>query len=182
MPRSARNPIARTTARVAWVASLAAFATWAAAGLPVAYQPMVIMPTGLPDRAEFDLRPAIEQARVEGRRLYLYLGARECPYCRRYEAFLDSNADELRPHFAGYLVVDLRSSLKVEATSVVLHTTLGRQTYAEFQAAIGDVRQRLVYPTVWLLDGKLKPLLQMPQGAGTFQTVPEQIDILRAVH
>jgi hypothetical protein len=181
MPRSARNPIARTTFRVVLMAWLAAFATWAAAGLPVVYQPVVITPTGLPERAEFDLRPAIERARAEGLRLYLYLGARDCPFCRRYEAFLDSHANELRPHFAGYLLVDLRSSLKVGATSVVLHTTLGRQTYAEFQAAIGDERQRLVYPTVWLLDGKLKPLMQMPQGAGTFLTVPEQIDILRAV-
>lgn len=176
------NPIALTTLRVVLFAWLAAFATWAAAGLPLAYEPVVVMPTGAPERAEFDLRPAIEKARIEGRRIYLYLGARDCPYCRRYEAFLATHATELRPHFAGYLVVDLRSSLAAGAASVVLHTTLGRQTYAEFQAAIGDVRQRLVYPTVWLLDSDLKPLMQMPQGAGTFQTVPEQIDILRLVN
>ncbi len=47
-------------------------------------------------------------------------------------------------------------------------------------AAIGDERARmLVYPSVWLLDDKLKPLMQMPAGTGTFQTVPEQLEILR---
>jgi hypothetical protein len=161
---------------------LAAFGTCDAAGLPAAYEPIVITPAGLPDRAEFDLRPAIKRARVEGRRMFVYLGAHDCPHCRRYEAFLDSNATDLRPHFSGYLVVDLRSSLTVASPSVLLHTTLGRLTYTEFQTAIGDVRQRLVYPTVWLLDGDLKPLMQMPQGAGTFQTVPEQIEILRLAH
>lgn len=39
----------------------------------------------------------------------------------------------------------------------------------------------LVYPTVWLLDADVQPLMQMPAGAGTFQTVPEQLEILRWV-
>ena len=37
----------------------------------------------------------------------------------------------------------------------------------------------LVYPSVWLLDSNAKPLMQMPAGTGTFQTVDEQIEILR---
>ena len=46
---------------------------------------------------------------------------------------------------------------------------------------IGDQRARLlVYPSVWLLDAHSGlPLMQMPAGAGTFQTVPEQLEILR---
>jgi hypothetical protein len=50
----------------------------------------------------------------------------------------------------------------------------------EFQKSIGDERTRaVVYPSVWLLDGKPKPLMQMPAGTGTFQTVAEQLEILR---
>ena len=52
--------------------------------------------------------------------------------------------------------------------------------YADFQRAIGDERARmLVYPSVWLLDADAKPLMQMPAGTGTFQTVDEPLEILR---
>jgi hypothetical protein len=53
--------------------------------------------------------------------------------------------------------------------------------YAEFQRSIGDERERqLVYPSVWLFDSaNAKPLMQMPAGTGTFETVPEQLEILR---
>ena len=45
---------------------------------------------------------------------------------------------------------------------------------------LGDERARqLVYPSVWLFDTALKPLMQMPAGTGTFETVPEQLEILR---
>jgi hypothetical protein len=54
--------------------------------------------------------------------------------------------------------------------------------YKSFMERIGDERARmLVYPSVWLFDPELKPLMQMPAGAGTFQTVPEQLEILRLV-
>lgn len=152
-----------------------------AAGVPAAYQPIVIQPTGLPNLAEFDLRAAIERARDEKKSLFIYLGADDCPYCRRYEAFLDLHASELVPHFGGHLVVDLRGSLKVNAKSLNIRTNLGILAYADFQRAIGDERARLLYPNVWLLDADLKPLMQMPAGSGTFQTVPEQLEILRLV-
>jgi hypothetical protein len=42
------------------------------------------------------------------------------------------------------------------------------------------VRQ-LVYPSVWLLDGQARTLMQMPAGTGTFETVDEQLEILRLV-
>jgi hypothetical protein len=46
--------------------------------------------------------------------------------------------------------------------------------------SLGDERARqLVYPSVWLFDGKAKTLMQMPAGTGTFQTVAEQLEILR---
>jgi hypothetical protein len=153
----------------------------AAAGLPAAYKPLVVQPAGLPDRAEFDLDEAIERAKRQKKHLYVYLGADDCRFCRRYEAFLERNAAELVPEFASrYVVVDLRSRLSVTAKSVYLKARGRSLPYAEFQAAIGDERTRLlVYPNVWLLDPELKPLMQMPSGAGTFETVPEQLEILR---
>lgn len=152
-----------------------------AAGLPDAYTPVVVQPAGLPERAEFDLTPAVQRAKRENKRLYVYLGADDCRYCRKYESFLLRHAAELAPAFAkDYVVVDLRSSLRVLADAVLIRAGSNSQRYADFQRSIGDERaRRLVYPNVWLLDGDLKPLLQMPAGTGTFETVPEQLEILR---
>jgi thiol-disulfide isomerase/thioredoxin len=153
----------------------------AVAGIPASYSPIVVQPAGVPARYEFDLTAALDHARRANKRLYVYLGASDCPYCRKYEAFLGKNATELVPHFsAQYIVVDLRSALMVTAN--LLFIRIGDRTlpYADFQRAIGDERARmLVYPSVWLFDADAKPLMQMPAGTGTFQTVPEQLEILR---
>jgi len=164
---------------IAAVVALAA--AGAHAGLPAAYAPIVVEAQGRPQRLEFDLTPALEHARREGKRLYVYLGAHDCPFCRKYEAFLAAHAAELVPHFAAnYLVIDLRSELAAGADRVHLRVGGRSLNYTEFQRAIGDARQRrLVYPTVWLLDADGKPLMQMPGGTGTFETVPEQLEILR---
>ena len=173
----------KTLLRAAMLGFTIAAGLWAGAAkaaLPTAYAPLVLQPAGLPERAEFDLTAAAARARREGKRLYVYLGASDCPFCKRYETFLDRNADELRPHFAGWLIVDLRSSLRVQADR--LHIRVGGRSlpYAEFQRSIGDERARLlVYPSVWLFDAQAKPLMQMPAGTGTFETVPEQLEILR---
>jgi len=151
-----------------------------ATGVPPAYAPIIVQPTGVPARHEFDLTPALARARREHKRLYVYLGASDCPYCRRYEAFLSANGDALLPHFAPYLVVDLRSALSVTAERLYIRIGNASQPYQVFQRSIGDERERLlVYPSVWLLDADAKPLMQMPAGTGTFQTVPEQIEVLR---
>lgn len=151
-----------------------------AAGLPRAYAALVVEPTGGPARAEFDLSAALARARREGKWLYVYLGASDCPYCRKYEAFLEQNAAELVPHFSKYLIVDLRSALSITSKALFIKIGASSLPYAEFQASLGDERARmLVYPSVWLLDGTPKSLMQMPAGTGTFQTVPEQLEILR---
>lgn len=161
----------------AWCVALPA----AVAGIPPEYAPIVVQPTGLPERYEFDLNPALARARAENKRLYVYLGASNCPFCRRYEAFLALNAAVLTPHFKkDYLLVDLRSNLSVTARRLYIRAGGRSLPYAEFQRAIGDERERmLVYPSVWLLDQQARPLMQMPAGAGTFETVPEQLEILR---
>ena len=169
----------RTPVAIAFLVAAVSFGA-AAEGLPSAYAPIVVQPVGLPARAEFDLSDALSRARREHKRLYVYLGANDCPYCRKYEAFLAANSAELVPHFAPYLVVDLRSALSVGAKSLFVKVGSSSLAYADFQRSIGDERARqLVYPSVWLFDGELKPLMQMPAGTGTFQTVPEQLEILR---
>lgn len=182
----------RQALRTPWLTLLLALClavpAWSAhAGMPTPYQAMVVPPV-LSDRVapggwEFDLRPALQRARKEGRSLYVYLSASDCPYCRKYEAFLTENAKALVPHFREkYIVVDLRAELSVQAKQLVLRTDQHHLPYTEFQRAIGDQRARmLVYPSVWLLDGNAKPLMQMPAGAGTFMTVPEQLEILNLV-
>ena len=153
----------------------------AAAGIPAAYAPIVVQPVVQSGRHEFDLTPALERARRENKRLYVYLGANDCPYCRRYEDFLEQNAAVLAPQFAAqYRVADLRSALMVTASRLYIRLGDRSLPYAEFQRSIGDERARmLVYPSVWLLGPDARPLMQMPAGNGTFQTVPEQLEILR---
>ncbi|MGY0193719.1 thioredoxin family protein [Leptothrix sp. BB-4] len=154
----------------------------ARAALPAPYAPIVVEPTQQDgNRLEFDLRPAQAQARAKGKWLFVYLGASDCPFCRRYEAFLSAHATELLPHFREkYLVVDLRSQLSVTAARMILRSDRHRLPYADFQRAIGDQRARmLVYPSVWLLDPDGQPLMQMPAGTGTFETVDEQLEVLR---
>src|SRR5512145_1368501 len=97
--------------RGAWTLLLCGlFAGEVDAAFPDAYQPTPVHAAGVPQRHEFDLTPMLQRAQRERKRLYVYLGASDCPYCRRYEAFLQRHAEELTPHFAkDYLVADLRS-------------------------------------------------------------------------
>ena len=167
------------------LALVAAVSFAAQAAFPDAYAPVAVQPQiSASGQHEFDLRPAQQRARRDGKALYVYLGASDCAYCRKYEQFLSASTRELVPRFAPkYLVVDLRSQLSVTANQLILRTEALRLPYADFQRAIGDQRARLlVYPSVWLLDAATgKPLMQMPAGTGTFQTVAEQIEILELV-
>lgn len=175
---TSRSAILRQFIVAAGLATLLAMP--AQAGIPAPYAPIVIQPVGAPARAEFDLTAVLARARRENKWLYVYLGASDCPYCRKYEAFLEKNAVELVPHFSKYIVVDLRSSLSVTTDALFIRIADTSRPYVEFQKSIGDERTRtVVYPSVWLLDGKPKPLMQMPAGTGTFQTVAEQLEILR---
>ena len=153
-----------------------------AVGIPPAYTPLVVEPTIASGRSEFDLGPALARAKRENKRLYVYLGASDCPYCRRYENFLGKSADELVPHFRPWIVVDLRSTLSTTANRLFIRVGDRLLNYTDFQHSVGDQRTRmLVYPSVWLFDPQLKPLMQMPAGTGTFETVDEQLEILNLV-
>ena len=178
VPQASLHRIAIAALFVWWLALLP---PGAHAAIPAAYSPMVIEPVGAPARLEFNLSAALGRARRENKRLYVYLGASDCAYCRIYEAFLAQHSKELVPHFAAqYIVVDLRSALSATANKLFIRVGDRTLPYADFQRAIGDERARmLVYPSVWLFDADAKPLMQMPAGTGTFQTVPEQLEILR---
>jgi len=139
-------------------------------------------PTIVDGRSEFDLGPALARAKREKKRLYVYLGASDCPYCRRYENFLNHYSGDLVAPFKPWIVVDLRSTLATTASKLYLRVGDRSLDYTAFQFSIGDQRTRmLVYPSVWLFDSELKPLMQMPAGTGTFETVDEQLEILNLV-
>ena len=73
-----------------------------------------------------------------------YLGADDCPYCRRYENFLRKNAGELVPHFKPWLVVDLRSSLSTLQSQLFFRVGNQSLVYAAFQRSINDERARML--------------------------------------
>jgi len=175
--------MSRPLLRAALAATLLLLAGLAqAVGIPPAYSAMVVEPVVSPGRAEFDLGPALARAKRENKRLYVYLGASDCPYCRRYENFLKHYSGELVAPFKPWIVVDLRSTLATTASKLVLRVGDRALDYTAFQFSIGDQRTRmLVYPSVWLFDSELKPLMQMPAGTGTFETVEEQLEILNLV-
>jgi hypothetical protein len=176
-----RQAGALLAAMVALPASVAAAVT-PSAGIPPAYQAIVVEPSVGPAGSEFDLTPALERARRENKRLYVYLGADDCRYCRRYESFLARNAEELLPHFRSWLIVDLRSTLSTTQARLFFRVGGRSLAYADFQRSIGDERARmLVYPSVWLFSPQLRPLMPMPAGTGTFETVAEQLEILNLV-
>jgi thiol-disulfide isomerase/thioredoxin len=167
---------------LAGTAVLPGMAATSAPGIPPAYKAMVVEPAVSPNRSEFDLGPALARAQRENKRLYVYLGANDCPYCRRYESFLAKNAAELVPHFKPWIVVDLRSSLSTTQNQLFFRVGSKSLVYSDFQRSIGDERARmLVYPSVWLFDPKMVPLMPMPAGTGTFETVEEQLEILNLV-
>lgn len=172
--------------RARWPALLAAAllaAGSARAALPAEYQPLVLEPRREGEQLEFDLDAAMARARAAGKPLYVYLGASDCAFCRRYETFLARNTSALVPAFAArYLVVELRSSLRTQAQDLRLRIGGRSLDYQAWMRELGDERVRqLVYPSVWLLDLNARNLMQMPAGTGTFETVEEQLEILRLV-
>jgi len=144
---------------------------------------MVVEPQRDDAQLTFDLDAALARARAAGKPLYVYLGASDCAFCRRYEAFLARNTAALAPEFAArYLVVELRSSLRTQAPNLRFRVGGRSLGYQEWMRELGDERVRqLVYPSVWLLDQNARNLMQMPAGTGTFETVEEQMEILKLV-
>ena len=134
-------------------------------GIPPAYQPLVVEPQLGPGRSEFDLGPALARAKRENKRLYVYLGAEDCPYCRRYEAFLARNAGELVPT-SNPDRVDLRSSRPPRRPSCSSAWAAARWSTPTPEFDHRRARRMLSTQRV-PVDAQLKPLMPMPAGTGT---------------
>lgn len=141
------------------------------AEIPADYGPMVVQP-GLGSAGEqvFDLSPALQQARREHKRLFVYLGAAECTACRRYTAFLETHEREMRPLLGRFVVVDLRASLRSGRRPLFVVDERQYST-AEFKARIGDSDPDLPYPTWWILTPAAKEVRQLPRGVNHFVDV-----------
>ena len=79
-----------------------------------------------------------------------------------------------------YVVGDVGRNVSGRARQWYIGVGDSSLPYVDVQRSIGGARVRVwAYPNVWLLDQQARPLMQMPAGTGTFETVAEQLDILR---
>jgi len=82
------------------------------AEIPDAYQPLVIKPAFSFTERRVDLTPALLQARRLNKPLLVYLGAYDCPPCKRYTGFLENHVEAMRPALDAVVVLDIRTWLK----------------------------------------------------------------------
>lgn len=136
------------------------------AGIPDNYQPIVVEPPFSFSKRVLDLTAAVAQSKTHNKPILLYLGAKDCPPCKAYERFLESNTSEMQTILSNYVVVDIRTWLK----GPELYIRLGdeEKTLKQFRAESGDNRTGLWYPTWWLLNAELKQIKQIPSGSANF--------------
>ncbi|MFA5914474.1 MAG: thioredoxin family protein [Sterolibacterium sp.] len=146
------------------------------AEIPDFFQPMVVTPPFSFSERLIDLTPAFEKAKQLNKPILIYLGANDCPPCKRYTAFLERHEEEMKPAFAKLVLVDIRTWLKGPKLIFQLHD----RTYsvAEFKALVGDTNKGLFYPTWWLLNPEGKQMHQLPQGSSNFTSVSNHIRLL----
>ena len=96
---------------------------------------------------------------------------------------LAPTADEPQVHVSEHVRVLLEDGLQlveVPQHGIAVGSVRGFALTLGLSTALDLIVSRLyMHPSVWLLDGNAKPLMQMPAGTGTFETVPEQLEILR---
>lgn len=139
----------------------------APAQIPESYRPLVVeAPFSLLER-RFDLNAALERARSEKKLLFVYLGARDCPYCTQYERFLKAHGQVLAPVYARHVVVDIRTWLK--GPEPVLQVGKRKYTFGEFNVLVGDRGpNRPRYPYFWLVDPVTLKAKDLPKGSAFF--------------
>lgn len=159
--------------------ALAAFtlqALQAGAEIPAAYAPIAVeAPFAFTERT-FDLTPALERARAEGKLLFVYLGAKNCGFCKEYEMFLARNRDALAPAYSKLVVADIRTWL----TGPDVYLQVGKRKYSfkEFNALVGDGSGKLTYPRYWLVTADMKPARKLPAGSTFYRNVEEHKKLL----
>jgi hypothetical protein len=141
------------------------------AEIPAAYAPMPVeAPFAFSERT-FDLTPALERARAEGKLLFVYLGAKNCGFCKEYEIFLTRNREALAPAYSQLVVADIRTWL----TGPDVYLQVGKRKYSfkEFNALVGDGNGKLTYPRFWLVTADMKPARKLPSGSRFYRDVEE---------
>jgi thioredoxin-related protein len=141
------------------------------ADIPSAYSPLPVeAPFAFTERV-FDLTPALERARSEKKLLFVYFGAKNCPYCKEYERFLTDNQAALQPLYGQHVLADIRTHLR--GPEVYFKVGDRKYSFKEFAGIAGDANGKTTYPRFWLLTADLKPARKMPQGAGPYRNLED---------
>ena len=139
------------------------------AGVPEAYRPLVVTADFSFSERRFDLTEAVQQARISGRPLFIYVGAEDCAPCKQFSGFLLENFASLRDPLAAVVLVDVRTWMRGPKISF----TVGQRQFSvnEFKARTGDQRQQFAYPYFWLLKSDLQQIRQLPSGSANYMPV-----------
>jgi hypothetical protein len=148
----------------------------AGADIPAAYSPLPVeAPFAFTERV-FDLTPAVERARTEKKLLFVYFGAKNCPYCKEYERFLSDNQADLGPMYGQHVLADVRTHLS--GPGVYFKVGDRKYSFKEFAAIAGDANGKTTYPRFWLLTADLRPARKMPQGSTTYRNLEQHKRLL----
>jgi len=139
------------------------------AGFPDSYKVIAIEPPLSFTERLVDLTSAIAQAKAEGKPLFIYVGANDCPPCRVYERFLEKHHADLEPAFQKVVIVDIRTWL--EGPKFVFKIGEERYTRAEFKKLVGDRNEQSSYPYYWLLSAEVRQIKQLPRGGDNYLDV-----------
>lgn len=146
---------------------LSAASTWAI--IPADLNPVIVeAPFSFRERL-FDLSSAVAKAKAENKRLFIYLGAQDCPPCLEFSRFLENHETELKPVFADLVVVDIRTWLR--GGSLRFKIDDARYSFAELKALVGDQNSTLYYPYYWLLTPELTQVRQLSRRPSDYTSV-----------
>ena len=124
----------------------------------------------------FDLTPAVNKAKADNKRLFIYLGANDCPPCKVFSQFLSENEQALKPALAGVVLVDIRTWLK--GSRIVFKVGDVRYVFSEFKATVGDKNTVLTYPYYWLLTPELTQVRQLSRKPSDYTSVESLLSVL----
>lgn len=117
---------------------------------------------------QFDLQPAIEQARAANKPILIYFGAFDCPYCKLLERSFAQHQNVLAPKFRHkYVIIEVEGWLRGAKMEFVIRE--GVYNLAALRERIGDYSPRFLWPTWYQLDGDLKITRSLPPGANEYR-------------
>jgi hypothetical protein len=152
-------------------------ATNAMATIPDEYNPVVIEPPSSFSERVVDLTKVVEVAKQQRKNIWLYLGAADCPPCRKYHEFLRANFNELKDDYSKYIIVDIRTWVK----GPELKFKVGDKTYTykEFNDATGSYKVSYRYPHYWALSPELKSVKELHPNEGILKRVEDHLEFIR---